>query len=198
MVVDDHPLLREGLARLVQSALGVARVREAGNRVEALARARAEAPDLVVLDVVLPDGNGLDLVRDLRAEFPAVRLVVVSSYSDGDYAGRALGAGAQAYVCKDRPPAELAEVLRAVWAGQPVAPARLAVVDVSPVALLTEREMSVFQLLGRGRATREIAVMLGISFKTVEAHRENIKAKLGLGNSVALVQRATLWVSSGR
>lgn len=195
--------MRDGLALVAHDLAGCEIVGLAATRVEALRLAAAAQPDLALLDVLLPDGNGLDLVRDLRAAQPGLRVVVISSYRAIDYAERALSAGASAYLNKEAPPQAIATALRAAAS----APARPAVRSArgdstgaapSGIAQLSEREMSVFQLIGRGRSTREIASALGISFKTAETHRENIKAKLGLTNGVALVQRATLWVTENR
>jgi len=202
LVVEDHPVMRDGLAGVARDLAGCEIVGLAATRAEALALAGTAQPDLVLLDVLLPDGNGLDLVRDLRNALPAVRIVVISSYREADYATRALAAGATAYLNKESSPQAIAAALReaAAVAARPTArPGRGETPAAGPgLAQLSEREMSVFQLIGRGRSTREIASALGISFKTAEAHRENIKAKLGLSNGVALVQRATLWVTESR
>lgn len=195
--------MREGLAGVARDLAGCEIVGLAATRAEAIALAGTTRPELVLLDVLLPDGNGLDLVRDLRGALPDLRVIVISSYRESDYAERALAAGATAYLNKESPPQAIATALRAAAA----VPARAATrtgrseptgTAPSGIAQLSEREMSVFQLIGRGRSTREIASALGISFKTAEAHRENIKAKLGLSNGVALVQRATLWVTESR
>lgn len=198
VVLDDHPLMRDSLARLAVETLGAEIVGEAGSCVEGLTLARRMQPDLMILDVMLADGNGLDLVQSLRAEFPALRLAVVSSFLDEDYAVRARTAGAHGYACKEKPRSDLAAMLRAALLEGSAAPFPSGAANVDPLSALSEREMGVFQLVGRGRSTREIAAALGISFKTAEVHRENIKRKLGLSNSVALVQRATLWVNTGR
>lgn len=190
--------MRDSLVRLARESLGAEIVGEAGSCVEGLALARRTAPDLMVIDVMLADGNGLDLVQNLRAEFPALRIAVVSSFLDEDYAQRARAAGAHGYGCKEKPAAELAAMLHAALADGSAVPFPANTTTPDPLATLSEREMGVFQLIGRGRSTREIAAALGISFKTAEVHRENIKRKLGLSNSVALVQRATLWISTGR
>ncbi|WP_438482389.1 response regulator transcription factor [Oleiharenicola lentus] len=198
LVLDDHPLMRESLARLAVETLGAEIVGEAGTCLEGVALARRHLPDLIIVDVMLADGNGLDLLQTLRSELPATRFAVVSSFLDEDYATRARTAGAHGYACKEKPRSELAAMLRAACADGSTAPFAAHTTSVDPLAALSEREMGVFQLIGRGRSTREIAAALGISFKTAEVHRENIKRKLGLSNSVALVQRATLWVNTGR
>lgn len=197
VVVEDHPLMRESVARLAAATLDGEVVGQTGSCVEALALARRHRPGLMIIDVMLSDGNGLDLAQSLRNEFPEMRLAVVSSFQDAHYAARARQAGAHGYACKEASSEEFATMLRQVMSGAAAAGAPAGAVSTEPFSALTEREMAVFQLIGRGRATREIAAALGISFKTAEVHRENIKRKLGLGNSVALVQQATLWVGPG-
>jgi len=199
LIVEDHPVMREGLAAVARDLAGCDIVGLAATRAEAIQLAGSVRPGLVLLDVLLPDGNGLDLVRDLRAILPDVRIVVISSYRETDYAERAAAAGASAYLNKEAPPQAIATaLLQAVGPGGSAPPRRPRETAAGGVAALSEREMSVFQLIGRGRSTREIASALGISFKTAEAHRENIKGKLGLSNGVALVQTATLWVTENR
>lgn len=200
IIVEDHPLMRDALTRVVRDAVDGEVVGVASGRLEALALARSARPDLVLLDLVLPDGNGLDLLRDLRSELPEARVLMVSSFREEDYARRARAAGAVGYVCKESSGEALIAAVRQAWRGGTVASVvgPVASGGGDPMAALSEREMSVLVLVGRGAATREIAASLGVSFKTVEAHRENIKVKLGLTNAVALVQRATLWVNLGR
>lgn len=202
IIVDDHPLMCDGLARLVRDELGWSVAGTAAHRRSALELVRREQPDVIVLDLQLPDGHGLDLLKDLRAECPALRIAIITASHDPAYGPRALAAGAHAYMRKDAPSAQLLDALRGCVGPIESKPssrgggeATGALVTDSPPQLLSERELSVFQLIGLGRATREIAAALGISFKTVEAHRENIKRKLGLANSVALAQSAALWVN---
>jgi DNA-binding NarL/FixJ family response regulator len=190
LVVDDHPLMRSALAQVVRDASGLA-VLEASNRLETLQRLASHRVTLVLLDVDLPDVNGFDLVKDIRAGAPGARVIIVSAHRGDGYAERAHAAGADAFLSKDAS----ADVLRAVIEGGAGRSASAGGgLEGGDVSRLSARELSVFQLLGHGRTTREIASDLGISFKTVEAHRENIKVKLGLGTALALVQRATLWV----
>jgi len=204
-LVEDHPVMREGYAALFARSPGLAVCGEAADATEALVRIREVEPDLALIDLALPGTSGLELIRQLRAFQPDLRVLVVSAHSETLYAERALRAGAQGYVMKDEAPATIVDAARAVLDGDrylsPAMRSRGVALDDAnneddPVRQLSNRELEVFRHLGRGRSTREIADALYLSPKTVETYRANIKSKLGIRTAPELIQRATLWVES--
>jgi DNA-binding NarL/FixJ family response regulator len=191
LVVDDHPLFRAGVVTALRNEPDLEICAEADNAATARALAAALRPDAAVVDLMLQNDDGLKLVRELRADLPALRIVVLSMLEAAVYRPKALQAGAQFFVSKLEGPAAIVAALR-----QPagaVRPARPAA-DAHELAPLSERELQVFIQLGQGRSTQEIAAALNVSVKTIESHRENIKGKLGLPHANALVARAALWV----
>ncbi|MBS0631192.1 MAG: response regulator transcription factor [Verrucomicrobia bacterium] len=189
LVVDDHPLFRAGIVAALQSDPAFTVCAEADNALEARALAGRLRPDAAVVDLLLEDDDGLKLVRELRQDLPGMRLVVLSMLDETVYKPKALQAGASVFVSKLAGPAAIVTALRQAGGGRP---ARVGAAD-HELAALTERELQVFMQLGLGRSTQEIAAALGVSAKTVESHRENIKAKLDLPHANALVARAVLW-----
>jgi DNA-binding NarL/FixJ family response regulator len=204
-VVDDHPVIREGLIRLINKQADLVSCGEAGTIKEAQIAVAKHKPDLVILDLRLKGADGLDLIKSLKSQVPALRILVLSQYDAPLYVERALRAGALGYVIKEQAADEVLAAIRMVLAGQvylnrtisglllhklvgtPSKPYTASVEDLS------DRELHVLQLLGAGMSTREIAVELKLSFKTIEAHRENIKRKLGLHGATALIHYATHW-----
>ena len=204
LVVEDHPAVREGLVALLAQAGGCTVVGQTGTAGEALALAAATAPAVIVLDLVLHDTDGLALIKALGAQTSA-RVLVFSLQPEEVYAERCLRAGAGGYVMKTEPVATLYRAIRAVAAGEIfVGPRVTAAVlaglhgaarpSAGELAPLTDRELQVFRLAGLALPTRDIATKLGVSVKTVEAHRENIKNKLGLQTHAELIARAAQWV----
>lgn len=162
---------------------------QAKNPAEALAIAAQARPDAAVVDLMLQDDDGLKLIRDLRREVPGLRIVVLSMLDEAVYKPKALQAGASAFVSKQAGPTAVLGALREAT------PRATRVTPTShELAVLSERELHVLTQLGHGRSTQEIAAALGVSAKTIETHRENIKGKLGLPHANALVARAVLWV----
>lgn len=208
LVVDDHPIVRHGLALLISNQTDLELVGEAETPQEAVSLYEQLQPDLMLLDLSLKDGSGLDVLRALRSEHPEARVLVASMHDDELYAERALQAGAMGYINKREPPGRLLEAIRQVLKGQlvlnpPIADrllrrskergaepthGRLA------VSRLSDRELEVFELLGHGLTSAEVAGRLGIRQKTVETFREKIKRKLELSNSNQLIQQAVQWV----
>lgn len=190
LVVDDHPLFRAGLVAALQGDQSFSVCGEADNAPRARELAERSQPDLAVVDLLLQDDDGLKLVRELCQDRPRLKVVVLSMLDRKVYEPRALQAGASFYVSKQEGPAAvLAALRRAAANGR----ASARPTESDEVASLSERERQVLLQLGLGRATAEIAAALGVSVKTVESHREAIKAKLGLAHSNALVARAALW-----
>ena len=206
LIVDDHPMLRRGLAALIESVPGLTVCGEAATRTAALEAIRANPPDLVIVDLMLGDSHGLDLVKDLKIRHPGMPALVLSMHDEALYAERSLRAGARGYVTKQELDDTLLMAIQRVLAGDIYMSgklqARLAahfVAGPTPETGatcegLSDRELEVFRLIGQGRGTRQIAEALHLSIKTIESHREHLKQKLRLASGVELVHRATQWV----
>ena len=217
IVVDDHPAVRDAVGRAVAGRPDLALAGAAGSAADAFALARAHGPDVAVVDLALADAHGLDLVRALRAERPALAVVVFSMYDEAVYAERALRAGAMGYVRKTAPTEAVVDAVRSAAAGD-VYLARSAASRIlarvaagggagavggavggdgaasgSGLDALTDREMAVFELLGQGRDPSAIAGHLSLSRKTVETYRRRAREKLGLGSVTELLQFAIRW-----
>ncbi|MCH7228246.1 response regulator [Haloferula sp. A504] len=208
-IVDDHSLLRDGLIHLLEGEEGFEVCGQAGTGGEALAEIPKCRPDLVLLDMSLPDSNGLELLKDLLALCPEVRVLVLSVHDEALYAERVIRAGARGYVMKGAPKSQLVGAMRRVLEGQ----IALSVEASSHILgglsgggahnsktgmqSLTDREFEVFELIGRGGDAHEIGDKLGISSRTVDAHRTHIREKLGLADSAELMRYAVRWVETG-
>lgn len=212
LVVDDHPIVRHGLALLISSQPDLDLIGEAETPQAAVEMFRELQPDLMLLDLSLKEGSGLDVLKVLRSEFPDARVLVASMHDDELYAERALHAGAMGYINKREPAGRLLDAIRQVLRGQvvlnqPIADRLLRrsqgrasepAAEPLPVARLSDRELEVFELLGQGLTSAEVASRLGIRQKTVETFREKIKRKLELSNSNQLIQHAVQWVLQQR
>ncbi|MFT5465803.1 MAG: DNA-binding NarL/FixJ family response regulator [Verrucomicrobiales bacterium] len=208
LIVDDHPVMRFGLVSLINSNENLTVCGECGSACEAMEACQREAPDLALVDITLPDKNGLELVKDLRAWNEQLLILVVSMHEENVYAERALRAGARGYVMKEEAADKLVEAVGQVLAGgvyvSPKISARIVQQFAdsggspeSPIGRLTDRELEVFQQIGEGMASREIAAKLTISVRTVDAHRAHIKEKLGLRDATELMHQAVKWVETG-
>ena len=195
LLVDDHPVVRAGLRQLLAAALP-ATVSEAAEGREALALARREAPDLIVLDLNLPGIGGVELIRRLLRQDPAQRVLVLSMHVAPHYAARALQAGAKGYVSKNAPPEELLTALRRIAAGGHYVETEIAQAlalqggGADPLQRLSERDLEMLRLLAEGRSLAEIAAALGLGYKTVANALTQIKATLGVASTVDLVRTA--------
>lgn len=207
VLVDDHDIVREGLRQVLQSDGGFDVVGEARDAREAVEVAARERPDVVLLDITLPGGSGLVVLPRLRAELPGTRVLILSVHDDAEYVLESVRAGAHGYLRKDTTPADLRAAVRAVHGGDawfsPVVAKRLAelvrtdvqaVPAAAPVApgleVLTNREREVLAQVARGLLNKEIAVQLGISVRTVEAHRDSLVRKLGIRSAAGLTRFA--------
>ena len=193
LLVDDHPLVRDGLRARLSLAEGLETVGEAGNAAEALARLAETRPDLVLMDVGMKDVNGIELTRRLLERAPALRVLMLSMYDNPEYVQRAMQAGACGYVLKDAPAGEILAAIDAVAAGgtflSPGVSRRL-FRNQAPRPLLTPRESEILSALGRGESSKQIARDLGLSVRTVEAHRQSIKRRLGIEGQAELIKYA--------
>lgn len=205
-IVDDHPIVRKGIAELLRSAADMEVCGDAATIEDALRRIGETRPDLAIIDLSLPGAGGLDLLKDLAARHPEVKSVVLSMHDETLFAERALRAGARGYVMKQEAVPELETALRRVLEGKiylsPAMSERMlglmargrAPSESSPLERLSDRELEVFEMIGRGMGTRDIARKLHLSVKTIESHREHIKGKLALPSASKLVQHASQWV----
>jgi len=192
-LVDDHPLVRDGLRARLDPLPALEIVGEAGSAAEALNAIETLQPDLVLADVGMKDMNGIELVALLQQRQPAVRVVMLSMYDNPEYVQQALQAGARGYVLKDAPASEIVAAIEAVAAGgtflSPAVSQRLFRNQV-PKPLLTPRESEILSALGRGQSSKQIARDLGLSVRTVEAHRQSIKRRLGIEGQAELIKYA--------
>lgn len=181
LTVDDHPLLREGIAALVNAELDMKLVAEASNGREGIEQFRLHRPDVVLMDIQMPGVNGVEAISLIQAEFPGARIIVLTTYSGDAQVLTALRAGAKGYVLKGQVHRELLETIRAVHAGQKRIPPEIAAELAQHVADddLTPREIDVLRLIAAGNANKQIADQLSIGEATVKSHVTNILSKLG-------------------
>jgi DNA-binding NarL/FixJ family response regulator len=208
LIVDDHPMMRTGLAQLIDNEPDLKVSAEADTAGQAIDLVARQKFDLALLDISLPDKNGLELIKDLRALKPELPLLVVSMHDEMIYAERALRAGARGYIMKQEGGQKFLTAIRQVLAGRVFVSEKMSARILenfsggpaqnsgSPVKGLSDREFEVFQLIGGGIGTRDIAGRLHLSVKTVEVHRANIKEKLGLNTATELVHYAVRWLDS--
>lgn len=192
LIVDDHPVVREGLAAMIERRQDMTVVGEASDGQEALALFRAYRPDVTLMDLRMPGMGGVETIGAIRAEFPDARIIVLTTYDGDEDVYRGLQAGAMAYLLKDAPREELLEAIRAVHGGQmripPDVASKLAERIMGPE--LTAREMDVLRLIVAGKANREIGAELSITEGTVKAHVNNILGKLGVSDRTQAVTTA--------
>src|ERR1035437_4023300 len=208
LIVDDHPMMRTGLAQLIDHEHDLKVGAEADNAGQALDAVAKQKFDLMLLDISLPDKNGLELIKDIRTLKPELPILVVSMHDEMIYAERVLRAGARGYIMKQEGGQKFLLAIRQVLAGKVFVSEKMSARILenfsgnqaddsgSPVKRLSDREFEVFQLIGQGIGTREIAGRLHLSVKTVEVHRANIKEKLQLTTATELVRYAVRWLDS--
>lgn len=180
MLVDDHPAFRKGMAALIESEPGLEVVGQTGDGGEALALYRLKHPDIVLMDLRLPGLGGVEATMAIRKEFPDARIIVLTTFDTDEDIYRAVQSGAKSYLLKDTPEDELAATIRAVHAGEPALPEKMAkrLAERQQRADLSPRETEVLQLLTKGRSNKEIAASLFVSEDTVKAHLKTLFAKL--------------------
>jgi DNA-binding NarL/FixJ family response regulator len=208
LLIEDHRMMREGLRQLISQEPDLQVCCEAADAQQALACIAKGKPDLALLDISLPDKNGLELLKDIRALDPDLPVLAVSMHDENLYAARVLRAGGRGYIMKHEGGEKLMQAIRQVLAGQVYVSGQMSskiLEDLtghrpnaarSPVEKLTDREFEIFQLIGQGNGTRQIAEKLHVSVKTVEVHRLNIKQKLDLKTATQLIRAAVRWVES--
>src|SRR5580693_1385717 len=208
LLVDDHPFMRAGLAQLIERQPDLQVGGEAGSPAEAFQALAKGKPDLVLTDLTMPGRSGLEFIKDLMAAQPALPILVVSMHDEAVYAERALRAGARGYIMKEAGGENLLAAIRQVLRGEVYVSPRMSarILDnlsarkprgsSSPIEKLTDREFEIFQLIGQGKSTRDIAAQLHLSPKTVDVHRSHVKEKLELKDATALIRHAVRWVET--
>jgi DNA-binding NarL/FixJ family response regulator len=204
-IVDDHPLVREGLNLRISTQTDMTVCGEAGSEEEAYSTIVDMKPDLVIVDISLKDGNGLELIKRLKGRCHDLKMLVVSGHSESLYAERALRAGAMGYLNKQESNSKLLDAIRMTSSGERFMSPEIAQrligkaignpnASQTPIESLTDRELEVFQLIGKGQSTGAIAESLFLSTHTIDTHRENIKRKLGIKSGTELNRAAVQWV----
>ncbi len=209
-IIDDHDLVRRGLRELVKGEADMHVCGEAATVAETLQRIGDCFPDVAIVDITLPDGNGIELIKRLAARSPNMRILVSSMHDEELFAERALIAGAKGYINKQETAERVIDGIRHVFKGKVFLSPRMterllrdfaghpAAAGDSPVERLSDRELEVFELIGRGLSTTEIAESLSLSVKTIETYRAHIKRKLKLESGAALVRSAVQWCLEAR
>lgn len=207
-LVDDHPMVREQLAHLIDQQSDLQICGEASDVADALEGINHQKPDIAIVDLNLRASSGLDLLKDLKIQGLEIPVLVLSMHDEGLYAERALRAGAMGYVSKQESTRDILAAIRQVLDGglhlSPEIAGKMVkglirgakVNEISPISRLADRELEVFQLIGRGQGTRKIAENLGLSIKTIESYRARIKEKLNLADGIQLLQCAIQWIET--
>jgi len=208
-VVEDHGIIRQALRLYMTEETGMQVCGEADNASDAISAISQLKPDGVITDISLPGMNGIEFLKNLKAQFPEIVAVVLSMHNESAYAQRALSAGAMGYVMKKEDIEEVIRALQTAFRGEYYVSTEVTgaifhqalgiasggkSTSVSPEGILSDRELEVFELLGNGKSTKAIATQLRLSPKTVETHRAHIKEKLGFTNSSEMIKHAALWV----
>lgn len=208
LLIDDHPLLRTGIAQLIGQQKDLVVCGEVDDSLKALDAIEQTNPDIVVLDITLKKMSGIEVLKHIKVRFPRVKVLILSMHDETLYAPRALRAGASGYIMKQEAAENVITAIRKILSGEVYISERMATQMLSrmvggratpissPVDLLSDRELEVFTLLGKGDGTRDIAEKLNLSVKTIESHRAHIKEKLNLKNATELVRHAVQWVAS--
>ena len=208
LIVDDHPLLRLGIRQVIDSQSGLGVCGEADTARDARVAIKDLEPDVVIADISLRQGDGIELLREIRAHHPQLPVLIFSSHDEAIYAERLLAAGANGYLMKHASPDQVVAALQRVLSGgiyvsEVISNTMLqrfasdgGYTAANPLDRLSNRELQVLHMIGKGLSTREIALSLNLSVKTIESHRQRIKRKLNLGNATQLMQCAVNWFSN--
>lgn len=209
LIVDDHPMVRDWLGILIGKQTDLTVCGEAASAREAMQLVAAQKPDIAIVDLSLEGKSGLELIKDLKALHPNLPILVLSMHDESLYAERVLRAGARGYVAKREATDKVMVAIRRILGGDIYVSDSLSAkivrqaitggesVAASPLSRLSDRELEVFQFIGRGKSTRQIAEMLNLDVKTIESYRTRVREKLGWESSRELLQHAIQWVQSG-
>jgi len=209
LVVDDHPIVRQGLVQMIDHEDDLEVCGQAEDAYTALQAIDKLKPDVAIVDISLKGTSGIELMKNVKAQYPAVKMLALSMHDETLYAERALKAGAGGYIMKHESPEKVIKAIRRVLAGEIYVSENMTarmvhkLVDGSEsgatgIDSLTDRELEVFRLIGLGHGTRQIAEELFLSVKTIESYRAHIKEKLALDNATELIQHAIQWVNSSK
>jgi len=210
MIVEDHPIFRMGMKELINREKDLEVVGDAETVAEALDLIEIQRPDLVIVDLSLKESNGIELVKEINRLYKKMASLVLSMHDEALHAERCILAGARGYIMKHEASESVVKAIRHIMSGNiHVSPGIMSTilnkfqkkpdpVSVSPLKRLTDRELEIFQLIGKGLSSKEIAVQLAISIKTVGTYRERIKEKLDLKNSGELLRHAVIWVETSK
>lgn len=208
LIVDDHPIVRQGLKGFIDHESDLTTCGEAEDAAAAMTGIRELRPDAVIVDISLKETSGLELIKDIKDQYPDIAVLTLSMHDESLYAERALRAGAKAYVMKHEATEHIIKAIRTVLAGEVYLSDRMQQrimgklvgdrhdVGAKAIDRLSDRELEVFELIGKGHSTRQIAERLYLSVKTIETYRQHIKQKLHLADGAELLQNAIRWVSS--
>lgn len=208
LIVDDHPIVRQGLAQLIDQEADLHVCGQAEDAHQAMRAIRELTPDMVVVDISLKQTSGIELIKDVKVQYPSLPVLTLSMHDEGIYAERALRAGAKGYIMKQEATEKVVTAIRRVLAGEVYVSEGMAAKMVSklvagpaetggsPVDRLSDRELEVFRLIGVGYGTREMAEKLHLSIKTIETYRAHIKEKLDLVDANELLRTAITWVNA--
>lgn len=209
LIVDDHPIVRQGLAQLINQEKDLEVCGQAEDAHEAMQAIRELNPDMVIVDIALKDTSGMELIKDLKIQYPNLPVLTLSMHDEAVYGERALRAGAKGYIMKQEAIDKVVTAIRRVLAGEVYVSSSMASKMVSkfvgggtrttgsPADALSDRELEVFRMIGEGYGTREMAEKLHLSVKTIETYRAHIKDKLGLQDTNELLRSAIRWVNAG-
>lgn len=208
LIVDDHPIVRQGLAELINHESDLAVCGQAEDAHEAIKAIRELDPDMAIIDISLKETSGLELMKDIHAQYPNMPVLALSMHDENLYAERALRAGAMGYVMKQEATENVIAAIRKILGGEIYVSSRMAgrmvrklvtgqtETSTSQIDSLSDRELEVFHLIGKGHGTRQISERLHLSVKTIETYRAHIKEKLNLADAAELLQHAIQWVNS--
>jgi DNA-binding NarL/FixJ family response regulator len=208
LIVDDHPIVRQGLTELVNHENDLIVCGQAEDANQAMKSVKELKPDIVIVDISLKETSGMELIKDLSVQYPKLPVLALSMHDESLYAERVLRAGAKGYIMKAEATEKVIMAIRKILSGEIYISDKMASkmmrklvggsseINASPVELLSDRELEVFQFIGKGFGTRQIAERLYLSIKTIETYRAHIKEKLNLEDSAELLQYAIQWINS--
>jgi len=207
LIVDDHPIVRQGLAELIDHEADLKVCAQAEDANQALNTIKKMAPDIAIVDIALKEVSGVELIKDIKAQYPQLPVLALSMHEESLYAERVLRAGAKGYIMKQEATEDVIAAIRKVLSGQIYVSQKMTEKlmykfvgqtpePASAIETLSDRELEVFLLIGRGHSTRQIADRLFLSIKTIETYRAHLKEKLDLDGSAQLLQYAIQWVNS--